>query len=48
MNLQTNTTTKNLNGFEYSFTDTDFESIAHLVNEKYGLFLQESKKPLVY
>ena len=33
---------------EYSFTDSDFRMIAELANAKFGLFLQESKKALVY
>lgn len=33
---------------EYAFTDADFQMIAKLANAKYGLFLQESKKALVY
>lgn len=33
---------------EYSFTDQDFRKIAELVKAKYGLFLQESKRALVY
>ncbi len=35
-------------GKEYEFTDADFEMIANLVSSKYGISLQESKKPLVY
>lgn len=48
MNSQTNTIKEENDGSEYSFTDTDFEVIARIANEKYGLFLQKSKKPLVY
>ncbi|PUB18735.1 CheR family methyltransferase [Yoonia sediminilitoris] len=33
---------------EYTFTDEDFRVIAQLVKNKYGLFLQESKRALVY
>ncbi|WP_373635291.1 protein-glutamate O-methyltransferase CheR [Yoonia sp. SS1-5] len=33
---------------EYAFTDADFRQIAQMANEIYGLFLQDSKKPLVY
>ncbi len=33
---------------EYQFTDGDFRMIADFANKEYGLFLQESKKALVY
>jgi chemotaxis protein methyltransferase CheR len=33
---------------EYQFTDVDFRMIADFANKEYGLFLQESKKALVY
>lgn len=33
---------------EYAFSDADFAMIAELANRKYGLYLQESKKSLVY
>lgn len=32
----------------YAFTDADFRMIADLANRKYGLYLQTSKKALVY
>ena len=35
-------------GSEYSFSDADFSMIADLANRKYGLYLQSSKKALVY
>ena len=33
---------------EYQFTDHDFQTIAALAHQRYGLHLQPSKKPLVY
>lgn len=33
---------------EYAFSDADFGMIAELANRKYGLYLQTSKKALVY
>lgn len=33
---------------EFSFSDNDFQMIADLANERYGLYLQLSKKALVY
>lgn len=33
---------------EYAFSDADFSTIAELANRKYGLYLQSSKKALVY
>ena len=33
---------------EYQFTDHDFQTIATLAHQRYGLHLQPSKKPLVY
>ncbi|MCK0095584.1 protein-glutamate O-methyltransferase [Yoonia sp. F2084L] len=33
---------------DFSFTDQDFRRIADLANKRYGLFLQPSKKALVY
>lgn len=33
---------------EYAFSDADFGMIADLANRKYGLYLQSSKKTLVY
>lgn len=33
---------------DFSFTDQDFRRIADLANKQYGLFLQPSKKALVY
>lgn len=33
---------------EYAFSDADFARIAELANRKYGLYLQDSKKALVY
>ncbi|WP_439155539.1 CheR family methyltransferase [Yoonia sp.] len=33
---------------EYAFSDADFKMIADLASRKYGLFLQSSKKALVY
>lgn len=33
---------------EYAFSDADFGMIADLANRKYGLYLQSSKKALVY
>lgn len=33
---------------EYAFSDADFAMIAEMANRKYGLYLQESKKALVY
>lgn len=33
---------------EYSFSDADFSMIADMANRKYGLYLQSSKKALVY
>lgn len=35
-------------GGDFSFTDHDFRRIADLANARYGLFLQPSKKALVY
>lgn len=35
-------------GGDFSFTDNDFRMIADLANARYGLFLQPSKKALVY
>lgn len=33
---------------EYAFSDSDFQKIAELAKQRFGLDLQQSKKPLVY
>lgn len=35
-------------GADFTFSDKDFKQIADLANDRYGLFLQPSKKALVY
>ena len=48
MNLATPALKNSAEDREYTFTDTDFKAIAKLANSRYGLFLQDSKKALVY
>lgn len=48
MNVVTNDLADSQSAREYAFTDGDFRMIAELANAKFGLFLQESKKSLVY
>jgi chemotaxis protein methyltransferase CheR len=47
MTVLTTVRSKTLSG-EYRFSERDFSIIASLANERYGLFLQPSKKSLVY
>ncbi len=47
MTVQSPVNTANRTG-EFSFSDKDFQRIADIANARYGLFLQPSKKALVY
>ncbi len=48
MNVVLNHAESGFRAGEYTFTDTDFQVIATLANREFGLFLQASKKSLVY